>query len=133
MGFTYDIGLADDVSKVRLELGDEVCGNGIKPDGGNFDDSELSYWLTREGSVMRAVAAACEALARSWSKVATLSVGPRREELSQVARSWADRAKELRRQYGGDAMAFSAGLVRQDGYSNDVPSDAVTETTEYGR
>lgn len=114
MTFTYV--LATDVGKVRLEISDtsSTTGAGVKPDGTNLTDEEIQIWLTREGTVMSAAAAACEALARAWARVADVGVGPRRESLGQVATAWANQAKTLRQQYSG---GFSASLDRTDGYS----------------
>lgn len=97
MAFTYD--LATDIGMVRLELGD-TAQPGVKPDGGNLADEEIALWLGREGSVMRTVAAACEALSRSWAAVASISVGPRKEDLGSISKTWADRAASLRSQHG---------------------------------
>ena len=80
MAFTYD--LSTNVGKIRLELGDTIQNSGIRPNNGNLSDEELQYWVSREGHVMRAVAAACEALARMWSSSTTISVGPHSETLS---------------------------------------------------
>lgn len=102
MAFSYDV--TTDIGQIRLELGDTTPGAGVRPDGSNFSNEELQVWLTREGSVMCAVAAACEALARQWSSVTTISVGPKSETLSLISKAWADRATELRGLYGyGDA------------------------------
>jgi hypothetical protein len=138
MNFTYDLSSSDtdklNISKVRLEIGDTVLGSGVKPDGSNLLDDEIAIWLDREDDdVMRAVAAACEALARYWAGAADIAVGPRRESLSQIAKGYAERAKELRQIHGGTAEgAFSAGVIRVDGFSDDEPSDAVEATaTDY--
>jgi hypothetical protein len=142
MTFSYDLTATGDtlnIAKVRLELGDTTSGVGVRPDGTNFTNEELQIFLDREGDdVMRATAAACEALARAWSVVANITVGPRREDLAAVAEAWAKRAAQMRAQYGGvvsqSGAAFSAGVVRSDGYSADVASDnaADAETGEYG-
>jgi len=121
MSFSYDLASADtdtlNVSKVRLEIDDTVYAAGVKPDGTNFTDEEIMIWLDREGDdVMRAVASACEVLARGWARVADIAVGPRRESLGQVAQRYAEQAKSLRTQYGGGDRTFSATLNRQDGY-----------------
>jgi hypothetical protein len=117
MSFTYN--LATDTGKVRLEVGDVTNGAGVRPDGSNLEDEELAVWLTREGSVMRAAAAACEALSRQWAAVANTSSGPLREDSGEVAGKWAHRAKELRDAYGhGDANAIAGviagGFTRED-------------------
>ena len=124
MSFSYDLASADpdtlNVSKVRLEIDDTVYTAGVKPDGTNFTDEEILIWLDREGGdVMRAVASACEVLARGWARVADIAVGPRRESLGQIAQRYADQVKSLRTQYGGGGgVSFSAALSRQDGYSD---------------
>lgn len=102
MAFSYDA--TTDIGQIRLELGDTTPGAGVRPDGSNFSNEELQVWLTREGSVMCAVAAACEALARQWSSVADLTVGPRSESAGAIAEKWETRAGKLRDAYGyGDA------------------------------
>jgi hypothetical protein len=137
MEFTYDLTTA--VGKVRLEIGDTSSDDGVKPDGSNLTDAEISLWLTEEGSVGRASARACEALARTWARLVDLAVGPRRESLSQAAKAWAEQGAELRRQHGGGKMgAYAAGWLRQDGYGDEAePSDERGESeasaSEYGR
>jgi hypothetical protein len=120
VSFTYD--LATDIGQLRLELGDtsSVSGEGVKPDGGYLTDEELQVLLDREGEAMRAVAAACELLARHWARVATLTVGPRSEQLGNIAKNWSDRAAELRARHGGAAGAFSVSVTRTDGYADNA-------------
>ena len=132
MTFTYDLASADAdtlaVSKIRLEIGDTVSGTGVLPSGTNLTDEELLVWYERENSdVMRAAAAACEALARTWRRAADVGIGPRKESLSQVAAGYAADAKRLREQYGGGTSAFSAGWARQDGYHD------LTLSTDYSQ
>lgn len=116
MTFTYDT--ATDIGKIRLELGDEISGNGVKPTGANLTDEELQVWLTREGSVMRATAAACEMLSRAWSRMASTSVGSRSEQLQSVAAQYAARAQTLRAQHGGGTSGVSfVSFNRTDGYA----------------
>ena len=109
MSFTYS--LSTDTGKVRLEIGDVTNGAGVRPDGSNLQDEEIAVWLTREGSVMRAAAAACEALSRQWATVANTTSGPLREDADSVAGKWAQRARELRAAYGHGDMNASAGVM----------------------
>lgn len=130
MTFTYDLENADpgivSISKVRLEIGDTVEDDGVTPSGANLSDEELAVLLAREGGVLRAVAAACELLARQWARVANITVGPRREELGKVSEEWRKSAAEIREQYGFTAGRVTvSGLTRIDGYSDDVASDEV--------
>ena len=50
--FTYNLDSSDEtiarIAAVRLELGDTVFDQGVKPGGSNFTDAEISYWLTQE-------------------------------------------------------------------------------------
>lgn len=122
MTWTYD--LSTDIGQIRLELGDEKEENGVKPDGSNFSDEELTYILTKEGSVGCALAGACEILATQWAKVADSSAGPLSESLSKVQTSYEARAKALRRQYGGGTLgAFAIAPSRVDGYSEEAEEE----------
>lgn len=113
--------LTTDIGKVRLEIGDtdSTRGRGKKPDGTNLTDAEIQYFLDEEGSVGRATAHACEALARAWATVPDSMRGNRSDHYSDVAKAWALQAETLRRQYGGGAIGFAmaAGFKRVDGYS----------------
>jgi hypothetical protein len=128
MTFTYDLINTDpvvvDISKVRLEIGDTVEGDGVLPDRGNLSDEEIALLLAREGGLMRAVAAICELLARHWARVANITVGPRREDLSKVSEQWADLAESIREQFGFTTGRVSvSALTRVDGYSGDIAAD----------
>jgi len=99
MAFTYNLASADqdllNISKVRLELGDTTENAGVRPDGSNLQNEEILLWLDEESNAInRTVARACLALSRMWTNQYNITVGPRREELSQVAQGWADRAKQ---------------------------------------
>lgn len=123
--FTTDVDT--EIGEVRMELGDDTQGDGVRPDGANLTDAQVQKLLDREGSVMLAVAAACELLARQWTRVATISVGPRSEQLGAVAAQWQARADKLRAQYGGaGAAGFSIGTRRTDAYSDAVPGSEYT-------
>jgi hypothetical protein len=107
VAFNYDLASADAdvllISKVRLEIGDtdETSGAGVKPDGSNFTDAEITYWLDENGDdVSLAAADACAALARHWARASDLAVGPRRESLGQVSKRFEDLAAKLRRRAG---------------------------------
>jgi len=136
MTFTYNLAATGDsltYSKLRLEIGDGIENSGVKPNNTNFSDEELDLFLAEEGGVVGRAAARCfEVLANWWSRVADIAVGPRRESLSKVAADFAGRAKEYRRKHGGGVGAYAYGIIRKDGYSDDVPSDDVTAGGEYG-
>lgn len=138
MAFTYN--LSTDVGKVRLEIGDTVdsstvAGAGVKPSGDNFSDEEVQYFLTQEGSKMKAVAAAAETLSRQWAVAANISLGSRSESFGEVSARWALIAADLRRTWGaspradGDPLAFVVEFRRADAYGN-APADGDLTTTE---
>lgn len=118
MTFTY--ALADDIGKVRFELGDTTSGEGVRADGSNLSNEEIQHLLDREGTVMLAVAAACEMLARDWARAASYSTGPRSEQIGRVSAEWAARGIEARNKQGGNYAVFSATFKREDGYSEEA-------------
>jgi hypothetical protein len=126
--FSYD--LTTTVGQLRLEIGDTTYQSGVKPDGSNFSDTELTYFLAQEGAAVgRGTARACEVLARMFAGLVDLAVGPRKESLSQAAQAFSDRAKELRRQFGGAAQgAYAAGWMRSRAGH---PSDELPRGDEY--
>ncbi len=129
--FSYD--LATDVGKVRFELGDTAWNAGVKPDGSNLLDAELAMLITREGHVMRAVAAACETLARMWSSAVDMATGPHRESLSQAAEAWRKRGQDMRVVwgYGADAVA-NAGTAAILSEARSPGEIAASEAEEWG-
>jgi hypothetical protein len=122
MAITYDItqtgGTIASISQVRLELGDTVDGSGVKPDGTNFTDVEITYFYATEGNSVRGAAArAAEALARAWARMADTKAGPLQKNYSQVSKQWSSFAAELRDQIGGGYAVFGGKLARGDGYA----------------
>lgn len=118
---TFTTTLSTDVGAVRLELGDDTSGRGVLPDGSNLSDEQIDVYLDREGSVMRATAGICEMLATRWAAVADLQVGPRRESYSQISKSYAARAAQLRDTYGtplvdDEGTVLTVAFKRVDGY-----------------
>lgn len=132
MAFTYNDILSADRDKVRFALQDTAVDSGPKPGGGNFLDNELSGLVTLEGEWQRAVAAGFEALAAIWTQYADLSEGPHKETLSQVADGHRKSAALWRKRSGSATPARVAGIIKVDGYSDDVTSDDVSVTSEYG-
>ncbi len=91
MAFTYDLTTAR--GAVRLALNDTVSGAGPRPDGTNFSDAEIDYFLTTAGGdVDAAVARASQGLALAWANVASITVGPRSEQYGNISAQYAQRA-----------------------------------------
>lgn len=134
MTVTYDGDLSTDLEKLRFYTGDTVSGSGPRPGDRNFTDAELNPLITLEGSWEKAVAAVFEALTAEWASQPDIRVGPRSESRSQPAKEFRKKAEEWRAAYGGGLTArmISVGVNRADGYSVDIPSDAVENPgTEY--
>jgi hypothetical protein len=130
MTFTYLGTLATDLDKVRFWIGDtsSVSGAGVKPGGANFTDEELGGLITAEGNWGRAVAGTCEVLASLFAQQVDITLGPRREALSQAADRYQKLAERFRAQYGMPSGTSRAGVrhpTRIDGYSQDVASNEV--------
>lgn len=113
MSYSYSLTLNDDVSRLRLELGDTSPEpkRGVKSNGAYFEDEELTYFMAQEGSLMRALAAACETLARDWSRAASFSVGPHSEQVDSIAAKWDARAMVLRGQYGYGSAEVTGNTI----------------------
>lgn len=132
MSFTYNLSSSDAdellISRVRLELGDTVEDSGVKPDGFNISDEEISLILdASDDDVMSTVTSLADIMARHWANTVDVTTGPRREALSQASKRWRDIADEMRA--SGEAKAgtfFSFAPDRTDGYSA-----YADDTTEY--
>ncbi|HUT58993.1 MAG TPA: hypothetical protein VNA25_14185 [Phycisphaerae bacterium] len=105
--YTYD--LATEIGQVRLAIGD----TDIDPTtGAIFSDEELQYFLTAEGSVMAASAAALEATAASAARSAKMlkslnfATDNRGGSASILAAAAALRARAAPA-YGGAEKAYS--------------------------
>lgn len=124
MAFTYD--LTTDIGEVRLLIGDTTQGSGVKPDHANFTDEEVQHFLDAEGGAVKGAAGlACEVLAAMYATVVDISVGPRRESLSKIADNFLRLAEKYREEAGGGRGIASVGVIPLDGFSQDVPTDAV--------
>lgn len=82
------------IAHVRLQLGDTVEDEGVFPDGKNLSDEEIQFVLDQnDGNVHETVAELARIVARRWASVVDVSVGPRREMLSQAAKRWQELAE----------------------------------------
>lgn len=126
MTFTYTSNLnTDDIDYIRFHTGDTTESEGIKPNGANFSDEELTALLSIEGTKYRAVAAVFEALSATWAIYVNTQMGSRREGLEKVADNFMKLASQWRKQHGEtpSATTLTTGFVtRVDGYSNDIDS-----------
>lgn len=118
MSFTYDFAVDAAVSRVRLAIGDTVFGSGIKPDGTNFSDEEIRAILSETNDdIDAATYVFLKSLANMWGTYVDITIGPRKESLSDIAFHYAKRASEMGKQTGLSAKSYSTLLSRVDGYS----------------
>jgi hypothetical protein len=128
---TFSYTLTADVGKVRLEIGDTVSGSGVRSSGANLTDEEIQVWLDAEDDdVMLAAARACEMLARDWAKAASIQLGPRREQLSDVAKAWERQAQALRDQYGSGSIGSGIQSGFYQGYADIQEPETAIEIDE---
>jgi hypothetical protein len=98
MAFTYDPDTA--LGQVRELIGDtdDSADAGVKPDGSNFTDAQVSNALSRANqNVKRAAADLCETLATMWAgQAGRITIGRYVIDSSATASRYAEMAKQLR-------------------------------------
>ena len=124
MTFTYD--LTTNVGRVRFEVGDRTQDNGVRPDRSNFSDDEIEAVLTdAEGNINSATAHLLDVLSREWALVADITLGPRKEQLSQVSKAYANLATTVRKREGSDVTNANVKFIRHDAYRRAAHYDHV--------
>jgi hypothetical protein len=131
MAFTYDDSLSTDRDRVRRWLGDVTEDSGPLPDDSNFSDNEIAGLIDAEGTWQRAVAAGFELLASMWRRYPSFKADGLSLSRSDIADGYAEQAAEWREKYGRTKGVNVAGIIKTDGYSDDVTSDDVDTDTEY--
>lgn len=107
MSFSFDSGLADDISRIRQLINDTVSL------GAKFTDEALTYYLELGGSVVEAAALAFDTLANRYAAIPDVQVGNKRMAGSQLSGLFAARATAMRTQAGdgsGVAAPYVAGI-----------------------
>lgn len=125
--------LATDIGKVRLLLGDFTEGSGVMPDGSNFADTYITYFLTQESSnVNLAAAACCEVIAQRWMIVPKqLSADGMSLSYNGVADQWRQRGAELAAQVTEDTSSGVITLDIQDAYSTELAGSGSVLDRDY--
>lgn len=133
--FSYDLDTA--AGQIRLEIGDTDNSQdaGVKPDGANFNDAELTHFYSQESSnVLAAAARACEVLARMWAaRGRMVRIRDYTIDTRDRAKYFQELAKDLRLRSGSAFAGGSTPTTRVDGYSNDEHSQQVEAQSEYYR
>jgi|WetSurSiteA1Bulk_404760.scaffolds.fasta_scaffold155388_1 NADPH-dependent ferric siderophore reductase len=119
MTFSYTIGT--DLSDIRLRIGDTIYAAGVRPRGANFSDEEITRVLTLcDSNVDFAIAMLLETLSNEWAKIASITVGPVRQDYTSVSKQFAKQADDTRMRLGIDSKSFAIVMKRMDGYQADA-------------
>ena len=125
MTFTYTGDLSTDLDKTRFYIQDVTEDDGPRPTRANFSDEEIDGVNDIVGSWQRTVYVLLQTLAAAWSRYADIAAGPRRESFSQIAKGFRDQAEQWAKENNIMPGIQVAGVIRVDGYSDDVASDDV--------
>ena len=133
MTFTYAGDLSTDLDKTRFHIQDVTEDDGPRPARANFSDEEIEGVDAIAGSWQRTVYTLLQTLATAWSRYADIAAGPRRESFSQIAKGFRDQAAQWAKEHNIVPGTQVAGVIRIDGYSDDIASDDVDTAQEYSR
>ncbi|HLA42433.1 MAG TPA: hypothetical protein VJZ27_03295 [Aggregatilineales bacterium] len=123
---TITTDLASVIGEIRLLIGDNAEGDGVKPGGVNFTDTELQYFYDEGGSVNIAAALACETLSWLWHSQPDLDAEGTRINRSKIAEGWWRAAMRFRANRGAKVVA----LTRQDAFSTGIKSGEASEVVD---
>jgi len=132
MAFTYLGTLATDRDRVRFSLNDVTDGSGPRPADANFTDAEIDGLITLEGSWQGAVGAGFERLAAEWVRYPSFEADGLSLNRSDIAKGYATQAQQWRKEFPRARPVYVAGQITKDAYSDDVTSDDVDTSSEYG-
>lgn len=124
MAFSYE-GTADgtittDLSRVRLEIGD------TDPEAILFQDQEINSKLQTNTTVLSCAAALCDILSRKFARAFDFTTDGQQFYRSQQSKAYKQLATELRQRDEGVEVDSTH---RVDGYSDDIPYDATSTTS----
>ncbi len=113
MTITYDEAVMDDITLIRMEIGDGTEGDGPRPNSDNFSDQAITRLLGEEGNVGRTAARLSEILSREWAIVPTQITAGGLSERSNAAYYWGQQGMRLRAQYGEAGKQAGFNFVAQ--------------------
>lgn len=126
MTFTYLTNVSDDISKVRLLIGDKDCTDAL------LQDEEITYFLTAGGSVNGAAVIAARAIASNFSRLADKTIETVSVSYSQKSKQYLQLANSLEKQgssiasgiVGPSATGISIGAMESADNNADRPEPA---------
>lgn len=113
--------LATEVGQLRLLIGDtEAAPDGVKPDGSNYTDEELQFFIDGTTDTNIAAAMACETLAWLWNTQASFEADGLRVDRHKVSQGWWRAAVRFRANRGARLVP----VTRRDAFSDRAVDDA---------
>ena len=132
MAFTYLGTLATDRDKVRFNLSDTVEDAGPRPADANFSDAEIDGLISQEGTWQCAVAAGFRRLAAEWRRYPSFKADGLSLNRSDIAKGFEADAAQWALDFPRPRPVYVVGQITKDAYSDDVTSDDVDTSDEYG-
>lgn len=134
MSWNYLTTLTTDRDIVRFNIGDRVENEGVRPDGANFSDEEITYLLTKCGSVDAACVLAFRILANEWTQYALTE---REGEASLAATNVADMYRQRAKDWANDTgvslgAAMTTGLNFRKTDDGGSPIEPVFQRKQMG-
>ena len=118
--------LETSIGQIRLLIGDDRDGDGVKPNGDNFSDAELTFFYEQGGSLNLAAALACESLAWQWNNHPNFAADGLRVDRGSIAGRWFRAARQFRANQGAKLM----GVIRQDAFSQNIAADESSDAVD---
>ena len=120
--FSYSPTQATDLDRIRFHTGDTMLGNGVRPNGANVENEEITAVLALEGSWQRAVAGVFEMLAAAWASHVDISMGDASFGRQTPSVRYEALAKRWRDQYGWpDLTPEIVGGTVELGFQQPIP------------
>ena len=117
---------ASDIEAVRWEIYD------ITEASAKFQDAEIQYALDQEYSIFNASARLCEQLRVRYADASSRTMGPLKVDMSNMAKSYAEKAKELRKRAVAFATPYVGGISKAKEEIFEEDSDLIQPNFENG-
>lgn len=100
MATTFNPALTDDISKVRIEIGDAGDGAGAFPRGAEVQDATITYFLSTGLNPVAAAARVCYTLVAKYAAMVDVTVDHQMTKASQRYSQYLSLAKSLDQRAG---------------------------------
>jgi len=106
---------ASNIEKVRWEVYD------IDSSNAKFQDAEIQYAIDQEHTIFSAAARLCEQLQVRYTDAASRTMGPLKVDMGELAKTYAEKAKALRKRaiVYGKAYAGGESIAKEELFEAD--------------